>query len=129
MILVRGVRVRGKSLQCPTLPRSLSSRRPARAALVGALGVSWCMPWVLPALLVGGVGADPDGPAAFALADDSGLGTWVSALMGGGVWATGARLLEESMMQRPAYREYARRTSMFIPLPPRRSTAPPTLSP
>ncbi|QYJ03178.1 DUF1295 domain-containing protein [Nocardioides panacisoli] len=35
------------------------------------------------------------------------------------VWATGARLLEESMMQRPAYREYARRTSMFVPLPPR----------
>lgn len=70
---------------------SRPDRRPARAALVGALGVSWCMPWALPALLVGGVGADPDGPAAFALADDTGLGTWVSALTGGGVWATGAR--------------------------------------
>ncbi len=43
------------------------------------------------------------------------------------VFATGARPLEESMMQRPAYRDYARRTSMFVPLPPRRSTAPPTL--
>jgi len=43
------------------------------------------------------------------------------------VFATGARLLEQSMMKRPAYREYARRTSMFVPLPPRRSTAPPTL--
>lgn len=35
------------------------------------------------------------------------------------VHATGARLLEETMMQRPAYREYAARTSMFVPLPPR----------
>jgi steroid 5-alpha reductase family enzyme len=45
------------------------------------------------------------------------------------VWATGAKLLEKNMMQRPAYREYARRTSMFVPLPPKRSPRPPTLSP
>lgn len=37
------------------------------------------------------------------------------------VFATGARLLERTMMQRPAYRDYAARTSMFVPLPPRRS--------
>lgn len=37
------------------------------------------------------------------------------------VWATGARLLEETMMQRPAYREYAKRTSMFVPWPPRKA--------
>jgi steroid 5-alpha reductase family enzyme len=43
------------------------------------------------------------------------------------VFATGARLLEQSMMQRPAYRAYARRTSKFVPLPPRRSTQAPTL--
>ena len=43
------------------------------------------------------------------------------------VFATGARLLEQSMMQRPAYRAYARRTSMFVPLPPRRSGGAPTL--
>lgn len=43
------------------------------------------------------------------------------------VWATGARLLEQSMMQRPAYRDYARRTSMFVPLPPRGRPEPPTL--
>ncbi|MDF1604319.1 DUF1295 domain-containing protein [Nocardioides sp. YIM 152315] len=36
------------------------------------------------------------------------------------VWVTGARLLEQSMMQRPGYPEYAARTSMFVPLPPRR---------
>jgi steroid 5-alpha reductase family enzyme len=36
------------------------------------------------------------------------------------VFATGARLLEQTMMQRPGYPEYAARTSMFIPLPPRR---------
>ena len=36
------------------------------------------------------------------------------------VFATGAKLLEQTMMQRPGYPEYAARTSMFIPLPPRR---------
>ena len=35
------------------------------------------------------------------------------------VYATGARLLERSMMKRPGYPEYAARTSMFVPLPPR----------
>lgn len=35
------------------------------------------------------------------------------------VWVTGARLLEQTMMQRPGYPEYAARTSMFVPLPPR----------
>ncbi len=43
------------------------------------------------------------------------------------VFATGAKLLEKDMMKRPGYRDYARRTSMFVPLPPRRSTTPPTL--
>ena len=36
------------------------------------------------------------------------------------VWVTGARPLERSMMQRPGYPEYAARTSMFVPRPPRR---------
>jgi steroid 5-alpha reductase family enzyme len=36
------------------------------------------------------------------------------------VWITGARLLEKTMMQRPGYPEYAERTSMFVPLPPKR---------
>jgi steroid 5-alpha reductase family enzyme len=36
------------------------------------------------------------------------------------VFATGAKLLEKSMMKRPGYPEYAARTSMFFPLPPRR---------
>ncbi|WP_232677344.1 DUF1295 domain-containing protein [Nocardioides sp. R-C-SC26] len=35
------------------------------------------------------------------------------------VQVTGARLLERTMMQRPGYPAYARRTSMFLPLPPR----------
>jgi steroid 5-alpha reductase family enzyme len=35
------------------------------------------------------------------------------------VFATGARLLEETMMMRPGYPEYAARTSMFVPLPPK----------
>lgn len=33
--------------------------------------------------------------------------------------ATGAKLLEKTMMQRPGYPEYAARTSRFIPRPPR----------
>lgn len=37
------------------------------------------------------------------------------------VHATGARLLEQTMMERPGYREYAARTPMFLPRPPRRS--------
>nr|WP_246283555.1 DUF1295 domain-containing protein [Nocardioides perillae] len=36
------------------------------------------------------------------------------------VFATGARLLERTMAQRPGYPEYAARTSMFVPLPPKR---------
>jgi steroid 5-alpha reductase family enzyme len=36
------------------------------------------------------------------------------------VFASGARLLESSMMQRAGYPEYAERTSMFFPLPPKR---------
>jgi steroid 5-alpha reductase family enzyme len=35
-------------------------------------------------------------------------------------YATGARPLEKTMMQRPGYPEYAARTSMFVPLPPKR---------
>lgn len=36
-------------------------------------------------------------------------------------FATGVRLLERRMGERPGYPEYAERTSMFFPLPPRRS--------
>ncbi|AVM01143.1 hypothetical protein C6V83_13680 [Gordonia iterans] len=36
------------------------------------------------------------------------------------VVATGARLLEKSMSGRPGYAEYQRRTSFFVPRPPRR---------
>jgi steroid 5-alpha reductase family enzyme len=35
------------------------------------------------------------------------------------VYATGARHLERTMMKRPGYPEYAARTSMFFPLPPK----------
>ncbi|WP_310962722.1 DUF1295 domain-containing protein [Nocardioides terrisoli] len=40
--------------------------------------------------------------------------TWFLAFV------TGAKLLEETMMKRPGYPEYAARTSMFVPLPPKR---------
>jgi steroid 5-alpha reductase family enzyme len=35
------------------------------------------------------------------------------------LFASGARLLESTMMQRPGYPEYAARTPMFFPLPPK----------
>jgi len=35
-------------------------------------------------------------------------------------FATGARLLERTMMERPGYPEYAARTPMLVPRPPRR---------
>ncbi|MFQ6171419.1 DUF1295 domain-containing protein [Oryzobacter sp. R7] len=35
-------------------------------------------------------------------------------------FATGARLLESEMAKRPGYPEYMARTSMFVPLPPRK---------
>ncbi|RJS45606.1 DUF1295 domain-containing protein [Nocardioides cavernaquae] len=38
------------------------------------------------------------------------------------VVATGARLLERHMAGRPGWAEYTARTSMFLPLPPRRGT-------
>jgi steroid 5-alpha reductase family enzyme len=37
------------------------------------------------------------------------------------VFATGARLLEKEMSKRPGYPEYQRRTSYFLPRPPRRT--------
>lgn len=37
------------------------------------------------------------------------------------VYATGARLLEESMSKRPGYADYQARTSYFLPRPPRRA--------
>ncbi len=36
-------------------------------------------------------------------------------------YATGAKPLEKTMMQRPGYPEYAARTSMLFPLPPKRT--------
>ncbi|HEX3283683.1 MAG TPA: DUF1295 domain-containing protein [Mycobacterium sp.] len=40
------------------------------------------------------------------------------------VYATGARLLEKHMKDRPGFREYCSRTSFFIPRPPLRSRIP-----
>ena len=55
-----------------------------------ALAVLWCLPWALPALTGAAGGSDPDGARAFALASDSPLGSFGSALTLGGIWAPGA---------------------------------------
>ncbi len=65
------------------------------AAAAGVLLVL-CLPWVVPSLLAGGVPADPDGARAFALSDDTGMGVFVSAAMGGGVWAEAAQPLSRT---------------------------------
>lgn len=62
----------------------------------------------------GGLGAQAPWAVMLATATSPIAMTWF-------LWfVTGARLLERTMMQRPAYREYAARTPMFIPRPPRR---------
>jgi hypothetical protein len=62
-------------------------------AVVAGIGTAWCLPWLLPGLVAGGPPPDPDGARAFSLADDTGLGAWPSALLGGGVWAQAAQPL------------------------------------
>ena len=74
-----------------TLTREDRSWRAVAAS--GLVGVGWCLPWLLPSLVAASGGhADPDGGAAFALRDDTGLGTWWSALTGGGIWSESAAL-------------------------------------
>lgn len=59
----------------------------------GLVGIAWCLPWLVPSVLATGAATpDRDGAQAFALADDTGLGTLGSALTGGGVWSSTARL-------------------------------------
>lgn len=58
-----------------------------QAGASGAL----CLVWLLPALLAGPGDADPNGARAFALADETGLGQFGSALFGAGVWSSAAQ--------------------------------------
>jgi steroid 5-alpha reductase family enzyme len=68
----------------------------------------WWGIWIAGGLASGWWAAALTAPAPIAM-------TWFLA------FATGARLLEKTMMQRPGYAEYAARTSMLVPLPPRRN--------
>ncbi|MFL6088720.1 MAG: DUF1295 domain-containing protein [Aeromicrobium sp.] len=67
----------------------------------------WVGVWMAGGLASGWLAAALTFPSPLAM-------TWFLAFV------TGARLLEKTMMQRPGYPEYAARTSMFVPLPPRR---------
>ncbi|MGL5863550.1 MAG: hypothetical protein ACRCY9_20090 [Phycicoccus sp.] len=82
-----------------TLATAVSRQdRSLRSVLtMASVPLACCLPWMVPAVLVGGVSADPDGAVAFALADDTGLGVWLSGLTGGGIWAEGARLPSRSL--------------------------------
>ncbi len=66
----------------------------------------WAGVWIAGGLAAGWI------PALLTIAAPIAM-TWFLA------FATGARLLERTMMQRPGYPEYAARTSMLIPWPPR----------
>lgn len=62
----------------------------------GITALLLCLPWLVPAVILSMSGAarslaDADGVAAFALADDTGHGVWLSAVTGGGIWAEAAR--------------------------------------
>lgn len=69
-----------------------------------------CVWWGL--WLVGGL-ASGWLPALLSVASPIAMTFWL-------VRVTGVRLLERTMMQRPGYPEYAARTSVFVPLPPKR---------
>ena len=59
-----------------------------QAAASGAL----CLVWLVPALVGGSGGADESGARAFGLAGESGIGMFVSALLGAGVWSSAAQV-------------------------------------
>jgi steroid 5-alpha reductase family enzyme len=99
---------------------SAYKRSPARGAVLDTGLWSWsrhpnyfgdaCVWWGL--WLVGGL-ASGWLPGLLTVVSPAAMTFWL-------VWVTGARLLERTMMKRPGYPEYAARTSMFVPLPPRR---------
>ena len=60
-----------------------------QAAASGAL----CLVWLVPALAGGSGGADESGARAFGLAGESGIGMFVSALLGAGVWSSAAQVI------------------------------------
>ena len=63
-----------------------------RATAYAALGLAWCLPWLVPALVTGATRGDGSGARAFAVTDDSALGLAGSVLTLGGIWAPGAHL-------------------------------------
>lgn len=67
-------------------------RRPGEILAQAGASVALCLPWLIPALRMPPSPADPNGAYAFRLADDTSLGTFVSALTGGGVWSSSAQL-------------------------------------
>jgi hypothetical protein len=71
---------------------ALARRRgPGEIAVQLAVSALLCLPWLVPALRMPPVQADPDGAVAFRLADE-GPGVFASALAGGGVWSASAQL-------------------------------------
>ena len=70
----------------------LRHRSRAEVLLQAALSVTIWLPWLVPAVSGPSSQADPAAASAFRLADDIGLGTFLSALVGGGVWSEGAAL-------------------------------------
>ena len=70
-------------------------RRAAREVLIqAASSTALCLVWLVPTLLGSPGGADPNGARAFALADETGLGQFGSALLGAGVWSSAAQATE-----------------------------------
>ncbi|MGA8047786.1 MAG: hypothetical protein WCA30_16125 [Dermatophilaceae bacterium] len=70
----------------------LRHRSRAEVLLQAAISLTIWLPWLVPAVSGPSSRADPAGASAFRLADDIGLGTFLSALVGGGVWSESAAL-------------------------------------
>ncbi len=69
----------------------LARRRVAEVLTVAALGVLWCLPWLVPAVGGRADAGVSQGAAAFRIEVDGPAGL-LDVLTGGGVWASAARL-------------------------------------
>jgi hypothetical protein len=69
----------------------LMRRSRAESTALAALGLGWCLPWVIPALGGRTDAGVSEGAAAFRV-EVAGLADVLDVLTGGGVWAEGARL-------------------------------------
>ena len=72
-------------------------RSRADVAWVTSLGLSWCLPWLVAALVGTSGRGQREGAAAFAVRADGGWGV-LEVLSGGGIWSPAAALCFRAML-------------------------------